>query len=465
MSMSIHFTLNGHAITADAVDANTTLLAWLRGQGLTGTKEGCAEGECGACAVLLVRSAEAGASRFVPVNSCLLLVGAVAGQEVLTVEGIAKGDALHPVQAAMASGGGSQCGYCTPGFVVSMFAEYYRDGRVLGEPQLDAIAGNLCRCTGYRPIRDALVSLGIPDEGDAFRERLDDGAPALASVSIEGAGAPFFRPSCLDELFERLAAHPEARVVAGGTDVAVEINQRFERHAALVSVEAVEELLEFRADDDAFVIGAAMALTDVERELAGRVSILDELWPLFSSRLIRNRATLGGNIANASPIGDSPPALLALDAELVLAKRGGRREVALSEFFVGYRQTVLEPGEVIVAIRIPRPLPSVARFFKVSKRVHDDISTVAAGFSLRRDDAGVVVAARLAYGGVAATPARAEEAEALLVGRVFDAHAVAAARPALEAAFTPMSDQRGSERYRRAMVVQLLSKLLAEVTP
>lgn len=461
--------VNGRALSIDeaGVDPHTTVLDFLRDRGLIGTKEGCAEGECGACAVALVREGPEGRTTYVPVNSCLTLLGSVLGGELISVEGVRpSADALHPVQAAMVEEGGSQCGYCTPGFVVSMFAEYYRRERPAWDPE--AIAGNLCRCTGYRPIRDAMRSLGAPASDDRFLARLDQPAPRLGALTQlrTRADGPrrLLRPASLDELLELLAAEPEAKLVAGGTDVVVEINQRHARWPLMISLEAVAELRGVEIGDETVEIGAGVSLSDVEHRLAHALPLLDELFPLFSSRLIRNRATLGGNLVNASPIGDSPPVLLALDAELELASSAGRRRVALAEFFTGYRETVLAPGEIVATIRVPRRAPTHAHFYKVSKRVLDDISTVAAAFALELDGDGAITRARLAYGGVAATPVRARAAEDALVGRAWTRETVAALAPILTSAFTPMSDHRGSADYRRAMTTRLFEKFFHETT-
>ncbi len=466
--MPISFRLNGEEVVADGVDPHVSLLHFLRDRGLTGTKEGCAEGECGACAVAFVRRGPDGKTRYVGMNSCLVLLPSVDGQELVTVEGIANGDALHPVQEAMVETGGSQCGYCTPGFVVSMFSEYYRDGRVAGKDGFDpeSISGNLCRCTGYRPIRDAVVQLGLPKKGDRHLSRLDDAAPSVAAVEYVGAGVPFFRPLTLKDTFPILAKHPDATLVTGGTDIVVEVNQMERRFSAIVSLESVCDLYTWDLADDALTIGAAVPLSQIEERLhgTGLLPMLEQVLPLFSSRLIRNRATLGGNIAVASPIGDSPPVLLALDARVVIASASGEREVALDQFFTGYRATVLKPGELIKSIILPRPFPVVSKFYKVSKRVMDDISTVAAGLAVDIGDDGKVTRARLAYGGVAATPARAYDAERELVGHAFDAASIARAKEKLATAFTPMSDHRGSASYRNAMVVSLLEKFAHDMS-
>ena len=452
--------VNGRDLSAEGLDPHTTLLGLLRERGLTGTKEGCAEGECGACAVVVVKKGDGRAARYEPVNSCLVLAASLDGGEVWTAEGLADGERLHPVQEAMVASGGSQCGYCTPGFVVSLFAEYYREGRSGYDPE--AISGNLCRCTGYRPIRDAARAMAAPAPGDRFLARLDREAPAMRSFTYEGASARFHRPATLAEALEVLARDPSVRIVAGGTDVVVGINQSRDRHPSLLALDAIEELRGIERRDDAIVIGAGVPLSRLEHELRGEAQSLDELFPLFSSRLIRNRATLGGNLVNASPIGDSPPVLLALDAEVIVASSAGERTVPLDGFFTGYRKTALRAGEILRAVVIPKPLPAINRFYKVSKRVLDDISTVAAGFGIALSADGTIAKARLAYGGVAATPVRAKGAEAVMVGKPWSPETIGQAQAELERSFTPLTDQRGSAAYRAAMVTRLLEKLWAD---
>lgn len=465
--------LNGRTLQVDErdIDPHTTVLDFLRARGLVGSKEGCAEGECGACAVALVRPGPDGHTTYLPVNSCLTLVGSVLGGELLTVEGVRpQPGELHPVQAAMVEHAGSQCGYCTPGFVVSMFAEYYRRERPAWDPE--SVAGNLCRCTGYRPIRDAMRSLGEPGPDDRFRLRLDQPVPPLASLALcqftqqgglsDTRAHRLLRPSTLAELLELRANESDAKLVAGGTDVVVEINQRHARWPTMLSLEAVDELRTITVHDEHIEIGAGVTLSQLEHELDHSIPLFDELFPLFSSRLIRNRATLGGNVANASPIGDSPPVLLALDAELELRSRAGVRMLGIDEFFLGYRKTALRPDELLTSIRVPRRAPTLSHFYKVSKRVLDDISTVAAAFALELHADGCITKARLAYGGVAATPVRAHAVEQALLGRAWTRETVSAVVPMLADAFTPMADHRGSADYRRAMVVRLFEKFAHE---
>jgi len=428
-----------------------TLLQHLRSRGLTGTKEGCAEGECGACAVVLVRPNGEGRACYVAVNSCLVPWSSVADQEILTVEDLAPNGQLHPVQQAMVQFAGSQCGYCTPGFVMSMFAEYYREGRRAFDPE--SISGNLCRCTGYRPIRDAMASLGAPASTDPFLQRL--GKPALARKTLENKD--FVRPQSLVEVFEVQRARPTAKLISGGTDLVVEMNQRNTKFEGLISLENVQDLRAFEDRDDAVEIGAALTLNEIEERLQGSLPIMEELFRLFSSRLIRNRATLGGNVMNASPIGDGPSVLLALGARARIVASSGERIVPLDEVFVDYRKTSLALGEVLRSILIPKPFPSIARFYKVSKRVLDDISTVAMAVTVWLDG-DRVSNARIAYGGVAKTPVRAPAAEKALVGQAWSAHSLQAAKKTVAGVFKPIDDHRGSAAYRQAMAVNLLEQ-------
>ncbi|WP_232667638.1 xanthine dehydrogenase small subunit [Pseudonocardia sp. TRM90224] len=463
-------TVNGRGAGLAGVPAHTTLLDFLRGIGLTGSKEGCAEGECGACSVLVARPGTTRATEWVAINACLPAAMALDGQEVVTAEGLGDPKALHPVQQEMALRGGSQCGYCTPGFVCSMAAEYYRPGRAatpaanghLGEHgpngfDLHALSGNLCRCTGYRPIRDAAYALDVPADDDRFAARCADPAPEPAPTDVAG----FTRPSSLADALRILRDRPAATVVAGFTDWGVEVNLRGRRADDVVAVDRLPELRGLSVDADRIEIGAALTLTEIERQLDGRVPLLAELFPQFASRLIRNAATLGGNLGTGSPIGDSPPVLLALDARVVLADADGEREVALADYFTGYRQSVRRPDELIRAVRIPLPLAPLTAFHKIAKRRFDDISSVAVAFALDiRGD--IVASARIGLGGVAATPIRAYATEAALEGRPWTRSSVQAAAEVLRSEGTPLDDHRASAAYRAAMLGTSLRKLYTQ---
>ena len=480
-------TVNGKETPISPAAPHTTVLDFLRERGLTGTKEGCAEGECGACSVLVARPGVNKPTDWVAVNACLVPAAALDGQEVITSEGLATvgedgtAPTLHPVQEEMAVRGGSQCGYCTPGFVCSMAAEYYRPGRCTHADSADsadahadaehgpngfdlhALSGNLCRCTGYRPIRDAAFAVGEPTDEDPLAQRREQSPPAPVATEYTQDDSTFLRRNTLAETLQLLRERPDAVVVAGSTDFGVEVNIRSRRAECVIAVDRLPEMRELRVESDHIEIGAALTLTEIERRLDGDVPLLAELFPQFASRLIRNGATLGGNLGTGSPIGDSPPVLLALEAALVLADADGERVVPLAEYFTGYRQSVRRPGELIRAVRIPLPLSPVTGFHKIAKRRFDDISSVAVGFALDIED-GVVRKARIGLGGVAATPIRALATEAALEGRPWSVETVEAAARVLRGEGTPMSDHRASSLYRSAMLGQSLLKLHAQTT-
>ena len=453
---TIDFVLNGEPVRTTVASTQTTVLDFLRERGLTGAKEGCAEGECGACTVVMVAS-DAGRTAYRPFNSCLMFLPQAANHEIITVEALAREGSLSDAQAAMAAAGGSQCGYCTPGFVMSLFAEHYRPGRT-GPCDTGALTGNLCRCTGYRPIRDAAHSLGTPTD-ERFLARLGKAAPVLSEVRLAG----FSRPDTVAECVALLEADPSAKLVAGATDVAVESNLRARRWDHLISVEAVDELQAFDQNPSRVRIGAALPLAELGRRWTSAPPVIHDWLTLFASPPIRNRATLGGNLATASPIGDSAPLLLALDARLETAGPDGRRTVPLNEFFLGYRRTILKPAELIVAIDIPTPLPPDVRFYKVAKRRADDISTVAAAMALERSVSGQVRSARFAFGGVAATPLRLQEAERLVDGQVWNDDAVARVTGVIQGSVRPLSDHRGSSEYRLQVAQRLVEKFAWEI--
>ncbi|MEV3855814.1 FAD binding domain-containing protein [Streptomyces sp. NPDC050095] len=480
--------VNGEDAPIAPAAPHTTVLDFLRERGLTGTKEGCAEGECGACSVLVARPGVHRPTDWVAVNACLVPVAALDGQEVITSEGLATAGApgtrpaLHPVQEEMAVRGGSQCGYCTPGFVCSMASEYYRPDRcahAAGEPgdadadadaehgpngfDLHALSGNLCRCTGYRPIRDAAFAVGAPAADDPLAQRREQSPPAPVATEYAQGDRVFLRKDTLAETLRLLRERPDAVVVAGSTDWGVEVNIRSRRADCVIAVDRLPELRELRVESDAVEIGAALTLTEIERRLDGQLPLLAELFPQFASRLIRNSATLGGNLGTGSPIGDSPPVLLALEASVVLADADGEREVPLADYFTGYRQSVRRPGELIRALRVPLPLAPVTAFHKIAKRRFDDISSVAVAFALDIRD-GVVRKARIGLGGVAATPIRALATEAALEGRPWTQETVEGAAQVLRAQGTPMDDHRASAEYRSAMLGQSLLKLYAQTT-
>lgn len=463
---STSFVLNGNPVSLEGLDHNTTLLNFIRATGLTGTKEGCAEGDCGACTVALLTPNSSGKPEYQAVNSCLMLAGMAVGLEVWTAEGIGQPETLHAVQTAMASAGGSQCGYCTPGFIMSLFAQNYAGNLEFDEA---ALVGNLCRCTGYRPIREAAHALPKPSQNDAFFERIKTSSVSKSAFVWNG----FHRPETLAEVLHLLETLPNARVIAGGTDMALEITTAFKRFENLISLEGISELQAIVQTESHLEIGAGVPLSRLETELRGHVPLFDELWTWFASRQIRNRATLGGNLGTASPIGDAPVVLLALEAELVLVSRNEERIVPLSSYFVGYRKTLLRTFELIKTIRIPignlgtidgveaRRVSPLQAMYKIAKRGHDDISTVMAAFHLELEN-GIISKARLGFGGVAATPVRALETEKMLIGQIWNRTTLEKAKKVLSLEFKPISDFRASASYRSRIIPNLLEKFWLE---
>jgi xanthine dehydrogenase small subunit len=360
-----------------------------------------------------------------------------------------------------------------------MAAEYYRPDRAPVDPStnghaehgangfdLHAMSGNLCRCTGYRPIRDAAYALGTPADGDALAARCSAPSPAVVPTRVRSERASFVRPADLAEALALLAERPDAAVIAGCTDWGVEVNLRGTRAPFVVAVDRLPELRTFSYGTDTVELGAALTLSEIERLLDGRVPLLDALFPQFASRLIRNGATLGGNLGTGSPIGDAPPALLALESVVVLTGPGPDgstqdREVPLDRYFTGYRKTVRRPGELIRAVRVPLPPAPLAAFHKIAKRRFDDISSVAVAFALEVTD-GVVARAAIGLGGVAATPLRATATENALLGQPWSAATVREAAAVLGGEGTPLDDHRASAAYRAAMLEQSLLKFHVE---
>lgn len=478
----IRFLLNDELVELGDVEPDLTVLDWLRiHRHLTGTKEGCASGDCGACTVVVATPSgdEGDTLHHETINSCITFIGSLHGKQLLTVESLSTGNSLHPVQQAMVEAHGSQCGFCTPGFVMSMFALYQQDepADVLERRVDQALGGNLCRCTGYRPIRQAarqalqarsgLSGTNVQeDESRRTEAALSEQAAICRQLrEISGSAADikgFHQPMSLESLARLVEDHPDARLLAGGTDLALEVTQQMKILPHIISLKAVPELKAMDISETELTLGATVSLTQCLAVLGEFIPGARELLLRFGSDQVRNQATVGGNIGSASPIGDLPPVLIALDTVLVVQKGGRVRELPLADHYLGYRQTTLQPGEFIRAVRIPLPRStSVFAVHKVSKRRDDDISTVCLAIHLPVVD-GKVQDARLAFGGMAATPLRAKAGEAALTGRCFDEAAVADAQLALSSELNPMSDARASAAYRLQVAQNLLWRVWQE---
>ncbi|MEZ4448516.1 MAG: xanthine dehydrogenase small subunit [Nannocystaceae bacterium] len=462
---TLRFLLNDRWVSAEGLPPTTTLLGFLRQRGLTGTKEGCAEGDCGACSVVLLDAEAPGGPRYRAINACLILLPMIQGQRVYTVEGLRDGDAYHPVQEALCEAMGSQCGYCTPGVVMAMFEACYR--RDLAEPwQIDdQMCGNLCRCTGYRPIREATEAIAGTCPKGHFADHLRQASPSPHSRAFlhQAPASTYITPTTRGELWAAMIANPRARLICGGTDLSLTVTKRFEPLPALISLEGLDDLRGVTEVAGGWRIGATTLLADLEARRDDAFAPLHRMLRYFASRQIKNRATVGGNLCNASPIGDLAPVLIALGARAVIEGAAGERVIDLDQFFLGYRKTALTPGEILAAVELPRLRPDArASAYKVSKRRELDISAVAAGFRVIVVD-GAVVELRAAYGGMAATPARARQFEDALRGQPWTREAVEAAIPALDRDFQPLDDHRGSAWFRRTVAKNLARGFFAEV--
>lgn len=467
-SKTIRFVRRGELVSLTNVPPDRTLLEILREDlQCTGTKEGCGEGDCGACTVVLAEPQD-GKLQYRAINSCIRLAHSVDGMALWTVEDLAGADgSLHPAQEAMVECHGSQCGFCTPGFVMSLFGMYQNhvcQGRAIDrELAQEELSGNLCRCTGYRPILDAAQRMAqLPraevDE-QAIVQQLEDLRARGAQVPASG---PYLAPTTLPELLELRARQPQAQIVAGCTDVGLWVTKMHMQFPQVLDVTRVADLRRVESYPYHVAIGAAVSLTDAFDALLADRPQLKDFATRFAGLPVRNSGTLGGNVATGSPIGDSMPLLIALGGHVVLLSARGHRDLPLEAFYTGYRKNVLAPDEVLGWIKVPRPVPGeMLRAYKVSKRYDDDISAVCLVVAARIED-GVVADIRIGAGGVAATPARAVQAEAALRGRPWAPDAVRAATDALRAEFQPISDMRASAAYRSEVLGNLMQRFWLE---
>ncbi|HEY1781723.1 MAG TPA: xanthine dehydrogenase small subunit [Roseiarcus sp.] len=469
---TLRFRFRGEEVVLHHFSPRATVLDWLReDMGAKGTKEGCAEGDCGACTVVLAQL-KGGQLGYEPFNACILLLGQLDGAELITIEDLASGGELHPLQQAMVDAHASQCGFCTPGIVMSLFAAYHSGQPPTYAGLCDQLAGNLCRCTGYRPIIAAAMETCNGQPADHFAATSQERAAALAALAdprdlFIGDDASFFAaPASLDSLAALYARYPDATLVGGATDVGLWITKQLRDLRRVIWLGRVSELDTIgESANGALSIGASVTLEDVMPRLGEIHPDLGELLRRFGSKQVRVSGTVGGNIANGSPIGDLAPALIALGGRVVLRKGNGTRALPLEDFFIAYGKQDREPGEFVVAVEAPQLAAGQHyRAFKVSKRFDEDISAVmlAARFDL---DGREIVSARIACGGMAATPKRAEQAERALAGASLDSPATwRRAREAINEDFTPLTDMRATAAYRKTVAASLLEKALMEIS-
>ncbi|MBO9465678.1 xanthine dehydrogenase small subunit [Tropicibacter sp. R15_0] len=455
--MNITFLLNGESVELSGVSPDATLLNWLReNRHLTGTKEGCNEGDCGACTVMVTDENGPRA-----LNACILFLPQLQGKAVRTVEGLSTNDTLHPAQQAMIDLHGSQCGFCTPGITVSMAVAHLNDD----QNHDDVLAGNLCRCTGYAPIIRAAETLAhkpkpsYPETAPGFF------GPKISSRGGDSRGAdspppPSQSPNSSDELAQLYAATPDATLIAGATDVGLWVTKQHRPVTPAIFLNRCADLQEISETETEFRIGAMVTMDRFHTLMAAPFPSYAEMLRRFASTQVRNAATLGGNIANGSPIGDNPPALIALNASLHLRLGDSRRALPLEDFFLDYGKQDRAPGEFVEAITIPKQ-PDRLKVYKLSKRFDQDISAVLGAFNITVTD-GTVTGARIAFGGMAGIPKRASHVETALIGQVWGEEAIAAAWPAWEQDFTPLSDMRASADYRLSSARNMLSRYLLQ---
>lgn len=470
---SIRFLLNDQQIELSGFAPDLTLLDWLRlDRRLTGTKEGCAEGDCGACTVLVGRI-DNGVLAYETVNACIRFVGSLDATHVVTIEHLNRPDgALSAVQQAMVDHHGSQCGFCTPGIVASLHALWLAEPNPADADIERQLQGNLCRCTGYEPIVKAAIAAAstIPDaDNDRLVAAYDQTVAALteladgARVTIESEHGTTYLPADLDDLAELYAAHPEATIVAGSTDVGLWVTKHMRDISPVIHLGHLDALKAMTIEAEGVTLGAGVSYTAARTALISMFPQMEELWDRIGGEQVRNMGTVGGNIANGSPIGDTPPPLIALGASVTLRHGATRRSLPLEEFFITYGKQDRKPGEFVESVAVPA-LDDGAFFavYKISKRRDEDISALCGAFHVTLDDDGQVASARIAFGGMAGTPKRASATEAALTGQPWAWDSIEAARLAMSQDYQPLSDWRASADYRMVSAQNLMIRFFLE---
>lgn len=453
-------------IGKDGFSPTTTVLNYLRASAEhKGTKEGCAEGDCGACTVVIAEPHSDSRLKYTAIDSCLVFLPMLQGKQLITVENLKKDNQYHPVQQEMIERNGSQCGYCTPGFIMSLLALYKTSNSPSKDEIQDALTGNLCRCTGYRPIVEAAAAACVHEERDHFSEEEKNVIQKLKSISKDqnsirllSGNQIYVRPQQLEEALRFLSENPDALIVQGATDIALRVTKKHEVLGKILDLSALSALKEIKTADREFSFGAGMNLEDIRKYCENIFPPLYKMLSVFGSRQIRSLATLGGNIGSASPIGDTLPVLMALNARIELQSISGKREIPMTEFIIGYRKTQRQSNELISAVIIPKMNPnSIVRSYKVSKRKDLDISTLSGGFSLTFQGE-LISSAVLAYGGMAERTKRAVTAENYLVGKKWTREIAVQAGEYVYSEFTPLSDTRSGAEFRRLAARNLMLK-------
>lgn len=461
---AIKFILNDQVCEISNLPPNTTVLQYLRDhKNLTGTKEGCAEGDCGACTVVLSEKDQTGSIHYKAINACIMFIPVLDGKHLITVEHLKnKQGQLHTVQQKMVDHHGSQCGFCTPGFVMSLYALANNTNQACDEEIKTALAGNLCRCTGYRPILDAAKTFDdykiIPPASLSKIQRQTD-------FFYDVDGFKYFAPRTIQNLCKLLAQYPDATILAGGTDIGLWVTKHHKKQQTMIYTGEIDSLKSITENNHGLEIGSSVTYSQCFASLSTYDETIETLLRRFASTQIRNSGTLGGNIANGSPIGDGPPLLIALNAHLILRSKKEMREIPVEDYFIAYGKQDLRTAEFLEKIIIPKKTKGqLVKTYKLSKRFDQDISSVCAAFSLTLSPQNKVSSLRIAYGGVAATPKRARHTEDFLIGQNWDEETLQKAMLIMAKDYTPLSDMRASSEYRMTSAQNLLYRFFIETS-